>query len=237
MSSIPAIVSIHDVMPSTLANVENFLTGLLASLPKSNVSLLVVPGLAWSSDQIETLKRLQSEGYEIVGHGWCHESGRVQRLYHRLHSFFVSRQSAEHLALTETQIVDLLWRNFKWFTEHDFNPPQLYVPPAWAMGRVRQQALHGVPFSFFESSRGFNSTASRYFRCLPLVGFEADTAVRAFFLRYWNKLNIRFAKAFGAVRVSIHPYDHTLLLADQLSVLVPQLSSLNWRLVVDNSQS
>jgi len=229
MSRIPAIVSVHDVMPATLSKIEALLNGLLKSLPKQHIILLVVPGLDWSEHQISILKRLQAQGYEIAGHGWQHHTEKVLNLYHRLHSAFISRQVAEHLSLAEDDISELMLRNFNWFLEHDFKPPQLYVPPAWAMGHICKQTLQRLPFYCVESTRGFTDTKTGTIRLLPLVGFEADTALRAACLRIWNRTNLKFAKTFGAIRVSIHPDDDQLRIANQLKSIIADLDTLSWQ--------
>ena len=229
MSRIPAIVSVHDVMPATLAKVEGILSGLLGSLPNRHIVLLVVPGLDWSAQQISKLKRLQAQGYEVAGHGWLHHAERVHSPYHRLHSKFISRQAAEHLSLSEGEIINLMSRNFNWFIEHDFKPPQLYVPPAWAMGRIRKQALKHLPFHCVETTRGITNIETGLIRLLPLVGFEADSAIRAISLRFWNRVNLSFAKAFAAVRISIHPNDEQLMIANQLQWIVPQIETVSWQ--------
>lgn len=55
------------------------------------------------------------------------------------------------------------------------------------------------------------------FQKLPLTGYEADTAFRECFLRRWNASQARSAaRSNRPLRISIHPDDLELRLADQL---------------------
>lgn len=224
MTSHHALVSIHDVMPATLARVEQ----ILQALPPRPVCLLVVPGLDWSADQLDTLHRWQREGHELAGHGWLHHAARIETLYHRAHSLLISRQVAEHLSLDETEIAALIRRNHAWWVDHGFEPPDLYVPPAWAMGRIRPARLRELPFRLYEDTGGvLDGPTGRYAR-LPLAGFEADRRWRALFLRPWNALNRRLSTPSRPLRLSIHPSDFDYLLADQLTAWLNEIS--HWRL-------
>jgi hypothetical protein len=49
-----------------------------------------------------------------------------------------------------------------------------------------------------------------------MVGFEADTPMRAFFCRAWNRLNLMVAGSSKPIRVAIHPQDLELRLGEDL---------------------
>ncbi|WP_196157424.1 polysaccharide deacetylase family protein [Reinekea sp. G2M2-21] len=225
---IPALISIHDVMPYTLSRVQGILEGLLVEVPTDHVMLLVVPGLPWSEPQIGVLKSWQQQGFVIAGHGWQHRVRKTTTWFHRLHSALVSRQAAEHLSLSEDELVRLMTANYQWFIRHDFKAPHFYVPPAWAMGSISRQALRRLPFSGYETTTGWISNTTGRRRRLPLLGFEADTAVRAFCLWLWNRVNRRLARKNRPVRVAIHPFDDEFRLARQLVATLTQVESLAW---------
>ncbi len=211
------IVSIHDVMPETLRDVDNILDWLEAHCA-GPVTLLVVPGRNWKSWQLDWLREQQLKGVTLAGHGWQHGVDQRRTLYHKLHGMLLSRMAAEHLLLDEQGIVDLINRCFDWFVAHDFLPPSLYVPPAWAMGRIRTGRLDSLPFRLYESLSGIYCTSGRSAISLPLAGYEADTALRAGFLVAWNRVNELRARRCGKpLRISIHPGDLTLRLSTSLA--------------------
>lgn len=226
--AIPAIISMHDVMPATLARVEQLLANELADIPARAVMLLVVPGLPWTAVQLSRLKSLEQQGYELIGHGWLHRVAQVRTGYHRLHSFFISRQAAEHLSKSEDELSQLLHRNARWFETQGFNRPRCYVPPAWAVGKLSRQTLRQAGFDCIETTSGLHWLHPCSSQLLPLVGFEADTRARARFLRTWNWLNVRLVSAKRPVRVSIHPYDNEYLLADQMRAILAQVEPRHW---------
>lgn len=221
---IRAFVSIHDLMPHTLPRVERILNWLRdRQVPP--VTLLVVPGLPWEPQQIERLRELSANGHPLAAHGWLHRT-RPRRLAHRLHAALISRHVAEHLDLNSTQILKLLRRAHDWFPEHELPTPDFYVPPAWALGPIRKPDLAAAPYRHIETTRGIlhlkrehsRTPAQVDFERLPLTGYEADTPAREFFLRRWNRAQWRAAaRNDHTLRLSIHPNDLDLRLADQIT--------------------
>ncbi|VUD61869.1 hypothetical protein TDB9533_02913 [Thalassocella blandensis] len=210
-----ALVSIHDVSPENFERVSKIIDALPDSC-RPNLILLVIPGLQWSRKKIEKLQQLQKSGCILAGHGWVHRCDKIEGVYHKLHSCLVSRNVAEHLALTESQIQQLLDDCYQWFVQHHFTPPQYYVPPAWAMGSISRQALRESPFRYFESSWGIYDAQTDKFTYLPLVGFEADTPTRSLVLSCWNKINEWIGSIKKPLRLSIHPHDPELFLKEKL---------------------
>ena len=209
------LVSIHDVMPVTLGKV----CAIFDKLHDANqlpVTLLVVPGLDWQPEQLDTLRALVDRGAELAGHGWCHRAKSIRGLWHRIHSTFVSRDVAEHLALDRAGCVQMMQECFGWFDEHDLPSPDLYVPPAWAMGAARRADLDVLPYERYETMGGVY-VANQGFLKLPMIGFEADTAFRAFACRAWNRMNKGWAERAGALRIGIHPNDFELRLGDDVA--------------------
>jgi len=218
----PVLLSIHDVMPETLPRVRR-LRELCAGAGLGAPSLLVVPGRDWGRDDIATLHAWEREGSELIAHGWHHHT-RPRRLFHRLHAALLSRNVAEHLALDAQDVVTLMQRSHDWFLREGLAAPSTYIPPAWALG-LPAERLRELPYRCVEVLRGIilvaGPTISR--RALPLVGFEADTPLRARVLRSWNRQQLRRARVGGIpVRISIHPFDDELMLAEDLHGLLRQ---------------
>jgi len=213
-----AVVSIHDLMPETMDRVETLLAWL-AEREVPPVTLLVVPGKPWTAAQIGRLHELAEAGHPLAAHGWHHRT-TPRRLYHRLHAALISRDVAEHLDLDSRGILDLILRAREWFLAQRLPDPEVYVPPAWALGRLSVRDQAAVPCRVIETTRGLlcpDGTPKPRFEKLPLAGYEADTSFRAVFLRRWNAAQARRARQTGRpLRISIHPDDLQLHLADQM---------------------
>lgn len=211
-----ALVSIHDCMPETLERVETLLKWL-ADLGVPPVTLLVVPGKDWQPAELERLRELSNSGHPLAAHGWHHHT-RPRRLFHRLHAALLSRNVAEHLALDPSGIEALLRRAYDWFPQNGLPAPHLYVPPAWALGSIPAGRLKDSPYACIETTRGLIFPQDDpFFQTLPLTGYEADTALRATFLKCWNAMQARTAQSSGKpLRISIHPDDLQLRRADQM---------------------
>jgi predicted deacetylase len=214
-----ALLSIHDVMPETLDKVRS-LADLLVESGSLPCALLVVPGCDWTSRELDMLRELRAQGFDLAGHGWLHKCVPVS-LRHKLHSLFFSRNVAEHLALDSHGIETLLRNCHKWFTDHDFVSPTLYVPPAWAMGRIARARLRELPFEQYEFLWGIYDALADRVTHMPVVGFEADTLLRTLALRPLNAANRIAAGLNGhTLRISVHPHDLENRLATDLRRLL-----------------
>jgi predicted deacetylase len=213
MTRPPALLSIHDVMPETLEEVGALLD-LIDAAGLRLPALLVVPGRDWSAADVDRLRLWETAGCEILAHGWLHRT-TPQRPYHRLHSLLLSRDVAEHLALEPSGVAALMRRSREWFPQVGLPAPDTYVPPAWALGMPRRQ-LGALPFTCVETLRGVHlrgADAEMHFRPLPLVGFEADSALRASTLALWNRVQRALATTRRTpLRIGIHPRDDRLRL-------------------------
>ncbi|MDZ7749176.1 MAG: polysaccharide deacetylase family protein [Halofilum sp. (in: g-proteobacteria)] len=215
-----ALISIHDVTPRTLDQVEHHV-GTLRSHGHEAITLLVVPGRDWGQADIARLARWQLEGLELAAHGWHHHAPRLGGPGHWLHAALLSRRAAEHLALGPDAIARLMQDAADWFPHVGLEMPTTYVPPAWALGPIRSAQLRALPFERIEVTRGLLFPATGRLTMLPLVGFEADTPTREHFLRAWNRWQLRLARrGQRPLRIGIHPGDHELRLADQLSRII-----------------
>jgi len=224
MAEFEVLLSIHDVMPETLAPVREMLRKLEAS-GLAPVTLLVVPGRNWNPPDIQQLRDWSARGHPIAAHGWRHEVRSIRGWRHRLHSTLISRRVAEHMELDSTGILDLMRRSVGWLLEQGLPDPFLYVPPAWALGGIRRSELQSAPCPAIEVLGGVIRTADGSLHRLPLLGFETDTAFRAASVRLWNRWQMLRARSSGRLlRIGLHPGDFHLRLADDLARL------LQWKL-------
>ncbi len=88
------------------------------------------------------------------------------------------------------------------------------------MGGVRRLDIRRLGFRFFEYAGGFYDARIGVYQRVPLLGFEADTPLRAGFLRLFNRYNLGTAQRHGWLRVAIHPRDFSLRLAADLGGLL-----------------
>lgn len=222
--ALDARLSIHDVMPHTLDQVTAILE-LFAAHQLGAARLLVVPGHDWSPEQLHQLHAWQSEGHELAAHGWFHKARHIRGLKHRVHAAAVSRDVAEHLALDASEICQLMRDAAAWFVDQGLSRPQVYVPPAWALGSVSLTALSTTGYQRVEVTRGELWLDQGLLEHQLLLGFEADTRLRAAALGIWNKAQMRLARlARQPVRIAIHPHDLQLRLGGELRELLRQLS-------------
>lgn len=220
-----ALVSIHDVMPRTLARVESMLVHMETS-GIAPVTLLVVPGGVWKDEEVARLHAWSQRGHELAAHGWTHRAESVRGWRHRLHAIALSRGVAEHLALDTRAILRRMVRASRWFVEHGLASPYLYVPPAWALGALDAADRARVPYAAIEVLQGLIDPVGGELRRLPLVGFEADSRARALLLRMWNRRQMRWALGNGRpLRIALHPNDFELRLAQDIFALVAR----SWR--------
>ena len=216
-----AILSIHDVSPASIEQVKTVIKQIPVELHRQ-ITLLVIPGGDWQKEELQQLRQWQHQGFELAGHGWSHSCHSVKSWYHRLHSLLISRDVAEHLTLNEEQITQLITRTYQWFIDNQLAPPSAYVPPAWAMGRISRTRLRTLPFRYYEYARGIYDAKKDVFKVLPLVGFEADNVISGLFLRCWNWLNRLATGRSHPLRLSIHPFDNHLMLAQSLKKTLHQ---------------
>ncbi len=209
--ALSAIVSIHDVMPETRRQVIQMLESLSQHAPHlhaSDITLLIVPGRQWSRADLQWLRQLAAAGHPLAGHGWLHQATATRSWTHRLHSLLLSRNAAEHLSQSSHYLQQMIGNCFHWFYQRGLPRPQLYVPPAWAVGDLSLTQWKALPFEQVETLSGVTNLASGQRLRLPLAGYEADTRLRALLLRLFNYFNkVRARRSGKPLRIGLHPFD------------------------------
>ncbi|MFP4521235.1 MAG: polysaccharide deacetylase family protein [Fibrobacterota bacterium] len=201
------ILSIHDVMPETFAGISRVADYFLSE-GADKICFLVVPHPNWKESDLLRLREYQINGISFAGHGFLHHCGTPRTVYHKIHSVLISRNAAEHLAFQRGDLIEKVSGCAKWFEENGFGIPDLYVPPAWAMGQLKKDDMMSLPFRYYEFLSGvYDSDTDRFFS-LPLAGFEADTELRKYILFAVNGIFSAVSKLTGRpLRVAVHPYD------------------------------
>jgi predicted deacetylase len=213
-----AIISIHDCMPETMDKIQ-YILKWLKERHVPPVTILVVPGKNWSENQLSLLKQFTEEGHTLAAHGWHHHT-QAKKILHRIHSLIISKDVAEHLDLNQQGILELINKSCQWFIQKQLPAPSLYVPPAWALGAINKKTLTKTSVKQIEVTRGVIHLSSSHkpkLQTLPLTGYEADSPFRVCFLSKWNQFQQRQAQNKSLpLRISIHPYDLDLPIAEQL---------------------
>lgn len=212
-----AIWSIHDVSPATI----DAAAAIAARLTAAGIGpfcVLIVPAGVWTDAALAQLRAWAAAGHLIAPHGWTHLAPRPDGLYHRLHSFLLSRNAAEHLGRGKGEVREIVENGRAWFEAAGLPPPTFYVPPAWAMGALPLPEMRGYGFERVETLCGIWDAKRGRTRLLPLAGFEADTRFRAVALRVLNAANEGLARlSQRPLRIAIHPSDSKLLLSRDLA--------------------
>jgi predicted deacetylase len=218
--SVAGIWSVHDVTPASFERVARVVRRL-SDAHIHPLTILVIPSGRWTNAQIDTLRAWERDGHLLAAHGWSHRSRTPRTAYHRLHSYLFSRDVAEHLGSTRAECVEIISRGARWFADLGLAPPSMYVPPAWALGPISLDAFDETAYRWVETLTGIYSVRAKRFVRLPVVGFEADTATRAYALRALNLVNTRLAAITRRpLRIAIHPDDFDLRLADDLAARI-----------------
>jgi len=216
------IVSMHDVMPCKLDKIEYCLSRL-GEYGIQTVDLLVVPGKSWTAKDLDRLHAWQTAGHQLAGHGWVHHVQSYGSISHHIHGLLISRRAAEHLEIEPPERAALMQRCHTWFQQQGLKAPDLYVPPAWALGGRRTLSfMPSASFRWIETLSGVHDLESGNFIPIPLLGYEADTVFRELSVSAFNQLSLSLWNIRGVIRMAIHPDDFELRLRFSLGSLLEQ---------------
>jgi predicted deacetylase len=154
------VVSIHDVAPSTRANVEKIL-GELARHRVQSCSLLrrsrlpsVGPFAGADPGFRFWLHELAANEHEIVIHGFFHQ--RARRRDENARAKIVTRiytaDEGEFFDLGYGEALRLIRKAQEDFKTHDFHPTG-FIAPAWLLGAEAERAVIGAGMSYTTTLR------------------------------------------------------------------------------------
>ena len=126
----------------------------------------------------------------------------------------MSSNCAEHLSQDSNTVFNIMKKSYSWFIGNDLDAPKLYVPPAWALGKIKKESLSKLSFTHYECTTGM--IHNNKFCFIPLVGFEESTRTGALIRRFFNYFNYVMACFTGTIRIAIHPEDFNLYLKNDL---------------------
>ena len=208
------IVSVHDVAPATRETTEK----ILADLSRHGVSvcsLLVVPNYhhrGSSTDDrefVRWLKDLESQGHEIVIHGYFHERPRrdSESLGQKILTRFYTSDEGEFYDLDYEEAFRRIARAREDFSSAGLTP-RGFIAPAWLLGPTGERAAAAAEMEYTTRLTGIRDLRSgKDFPARSLVYSVRSDWRRAVSL-VWNPALCQYLASVPLARISIHPPDH-----------------------------
>jgi predicted deacetylase len=209
------VVSLHDVAPSTRSTANTILSEL-AHRGVRVCSLLVVPdyhheGLFINDREfVSWLRGLESDGYEIVVHGYFHE--RPGRSKETLRDKFLTRfytdNEGEFYDLSYNEALRRIATARDEFRAQGLKPHG-FVAPAWLLGQEAERAARDAEMEY--TTRLHSVCDLRFGNVFPAITvvYSVRNSWRRVVSRAWNATLVRFLKDRSLMRVSIHPADYS----------------------------
>ena len=207
------VISIHDVAPSTRAQVEEILAHL-ARHRVHNCSLLVVPdyhrkGRSLADPGFRTwLRDLAGIGHEIVIHGFYHQ--RAPRDDEEMPAKIVTRiytaDEGEFFDLGYDEALRLIHEARNEFETHGFHPLG-FIAPAWLLGAEAERAVIDAGMKYTTTLRTVRDfTGDRTIASQSLV-YSVRSGWRRVSSLIWNRSLFRRLTTNPLLRLGIHPPD------------------------------
>jgi predicted deacetylase len=209
------VVSIHDVVPSTQDAVSKIISEL-ARIGVPACSLLVVPdyhhqGLATKDQQfVSWLRELESDGHEIVIHGFFHERARranetirdkfITRLYTAGEGEFYDLDYDEAFRRITTARDEFRGSGFK---------PRGFVAPAWLLGAEAERAARDAELEYTTRLHAVRDLRSSEEFAARSIVYSVRANWRRTVSRAWNATLFRLLQSSELLRISIHPPDYS----------------------------
>ena len=209
------VVSIHDVAPATRDAVEKIISELVR-IGVPVCSLLVVPdyhhqGLATKDRQfVSWLRELESDGHEIVIHGFFHE--RPRRANETIRDKFFTRL----YTADEGEFYDLGYDEaFRRITmaRDEFCAsglkPRGFVAPAWLLSAEAERAARDAELEYTTRLQTVRDLRSGEEFPVRSIVYSVRSSWRRAISRAWNAALFRLLKSSPLLRISIHPSDYS----------------------------
>ncbi|TYB33266.1 MAG: DUF2334 domain-containing protein [Flexistipes sinusarabici] len=215
------VVSLHDVHAGNYHIFNDFIDELnLAGV--SPVSLLVVPHMHKAHDLdsditfVRWLQAKQSQGHEIVLHGYYHYE--ENKNYSIIKQFISSVYTAHEGEFYRISYADAENRIKKGLQLLQSNGLKTYgfVAPAWLINDNTVKVLKNTDLIYTTRFTGILLLKSDEFLKAPVLSFSSRSFLRKLFSLIWAKFFRIFSCPFSVARVSVHPGDlETLTLKAQ----------------------
>jgi uncharacterized protein len=209
------VVSLHDIAPSN----QDVANEIISELSRHGVrvcSLLVVPdyhhqGLATKDRQfVGWLRDLESDGHEIVIHGYFHE--RPRRPNESLRDKFLTGLYAHY----EGEFYDLDYEEALrriMNARDEFRAsgliPRGFVAPAWLLSREAERAARDAELEYTTRLRAVRDLRSGQEFPARSIVYSVRSSWRRAVSCVWNAALRQFLKNNPLLRLSIHPPDYS----------------------------
>src|SRR6266446_4099127 len=195
------VISLHDVAPST-RDLADKITSELVRRGVRVCSLLVVPdyhhqGLATKDRQfVSWLRDLESEGHEIVIHGYFHERprGPNETLRDKFLTRLYTHNEGEFYDLDYEEALRRITNARDEFHAGGLTP-RGFVAPAWLLSVEAERAARDL-----RSNQEFAARS---------IVYSVRSNWRLTVSRVWNAALLQFLKNNPLLRLSIHPPDYS----------------------------
>lgn len=207
------VVSIHDVAPSTREAVEK----MLADLQRLGIrvcSLLVIPdyhhqgSFAQDPGFVSWLRDLETQGHEIVIHGYFHErpAKTNESLVQKIMTRFYTQGEGEFYDLAYDEAFRRISKAREEFREAGFNP-RGFIAPAWLLSAESERAARDAGFEYTTRLGSVRDLRSgQTFPSRSLV-YSVRNQWRRTTSLAWNALLRRLVRQRPLVRLGLHPPD------------------------------
>jgi len=209
------VVSVHDVAPSSQSIAEK----IISEMARKGIrvcSLLVVPdyhhlGLAVKDRQfVSWLRDLESEGHEIVIHGYFHERprGPKETWREKFLTRFYTDDEAEFYDLDYEEAFRRITTARDEFRAGGLSP-RGFVAPAWLLSREGERAARDAELAYTTRLRTVRDLRSgEDFPTRSLV-YSVRSNWRRAASRVWNAALLPLLRSNPLLRLSIHPSDYS----------------------------
>jgi uncharacterized protein len=208
------VVSLHDIAPSN----HQIANKMISELTRRGVricSLLVVPdyhrqGLFTKDRQfVSWLRDLQSDGYEIVIHGYCHERPRrgKETMRDKFLTRFYTCDEGEFYDLDYAEALRRITIARDEFRAHGLKP-RGFVAPAWLLSKEAERAARDADLDYTTRLRTVRDLRSGEDFPARSIVYSVRSGWRRAVSHGWNTMLFRLLKSRPLLRISIHPPDY-----------------------------
>ena len=209
------VVSIHDVAPATRDAVEKIISELVR-IGVPVCSLLVVPdyhhqGLATKDRQfVSWLRELESDGHEIVIHGFFHE--RPRRANETIRDKFLTHlytaDEGEFYDLDYDEALRRIATARDAFRASGLKP-RGFVAPAWLLSEGAERAVRDAELEYTARLHAVRDLRSGEDFAARSIVYSVRAGWRRAVSRAWNAVLFRVLQRSPLLRISIHPPDYS----------------------------
>jgi predicted deacetylase len=209
----PLVVSLHDVAPVTRAPTAKILRELAHHGLRVS-SLLVVPdyhrtGSSFAQrDFVQWLRDLESDGHEVVIHGYYHE--RPAQVGETVRAKFITRSytngEGEFYDLDYEEALRRISRAREEFGAAGLKP-RGFIAPAWLLGKEAERAAADAEMEYTTRLTSVLDLRTRENFAARSLVYSVRSAWRRAASLAWNGTCARLLSDAPLLRLSIHPPD------------------------------